>query len=763
MAGGNSARPRRRSAPRWAILSFTGLLSTLGGDALLRADETSSLDIAFAVAADRAPRPGERSIIVEGKLSATVDPDVELATDQSDEQLEPIADASEYEAESQPDLADSPVDAEPDLADPPTDEASIASDEPLIDEFPEDESASATDQAPIRTKAASTADTTGMQTASFNGVTPGVTTRAQLMEFWGEPLDDDKLAETLSFELNGFPQAVVDLDGDTVASIRVELPETIAAEDLTAKLGLADFRPAKMADEMGSLVSTTYPERGVTYHHSPDLGAMASDGSQIEPTPVDAVCEIVIRKVSAEAFVDRAHSCPEKDYLHRIEDLETALALDPKNSEYKFWLSEVKLAVGELAAAENFAAAVVESDPANDEYRLQWAKCLTQLARYDQAVAETRKILEGKSAPEVVRAAALEHMAQLAGFGSKETQERAIPIHNKAIELADKLAADNDVMLQAAAHQVLLDAHLAVAERISAGDWQQKEQFVGQWITRASGIAEQMVAGGEADVAVRIRVAQSALLAGGRLSPPIDPKPWIVEAEQAATELTPNLSDEKAREELNWQLGMAYFHAAEIQHRRGESELAVNYGEQAQQLLSPIAVARAEYPDTDYVMGRLNFQIGAVHAVHRNDHKSACKWYDKATASLLKPAPMTTLATPGHHGDALVSMGVSYWEIGKREKAYDLTKAGLEMIEQGVDEGILANDATLVAQGNLSAMAQALGKVELSTPAIESSVPQQVAEGRRPANRSQASRTNGRSPQPSVARRQTNEGNVRRR
>src|SRR4051794_1190748 len=100
MLGGNFARPRLRSARRWALLSFSGLLTAFGGSALSCAEEASSLDIAFAVAADRAPRPGERSIIVTERRSATVDPDVELVTDQSDDApLEPIADVSEYESQ----------------------------------------------------------------------------------------------------------------------------------------------------------------------------------------------------------------------------------------------------------------------------------------------------------------------------------------------------------------------------------------------------------------------------------------------------------------------------------------------------------------------------------------------------------------------------------------------------------------------------------------------------------------------------------------
>jgi hypothetical protein len=283
MAGGNSTKPRQRAARRWAILSFSSLL-TLGGGALACAEEATSLDIAFAVAADRDARPGERSIIVRGKSATTVDPDVELVTDQTDEPLEPIASVDEYEAESQPDLADPPAGAEPELADAPTVATDEASEEAVVDEFPEDGATAFAEDA-AEEVAANKWSESSLQTASFNGVTPGATTRAKVLEQWGDPLDEDLTAKTLSFELKGFPQTVVEFNGEQVASIRVELPEAIAAEDLTARLGLADFRPSKMVDEQGSLVSTTYPERGVTYHHSADLGAMASDEGDIEPTP----------------------------------------------------------------------------------------------------------------------------------------------------------------------------------------------------------------------------------------------------------------------------------------------------------------------------------------------------------------------------------------------------------------------------------------------------------------------------------------------
>jgi tetratricopeptide (TPR) repeat protein len=433
--------------------------------------------------------------------------------------------------------------------------------------------------------------------------------------------------------------------------------------------------------------------------------------------------------------------------------LETALKLDANNPQTLCKLAELKLAIGQAASAEKLAAKAAELAPENDVYRLQWSQCLKQLARYDRAVEETRAVLEGKTATPVIRAAALEHMGVLAALGSKEVQERAVPLHNKAIELADGLAASDEPAVATAANQILLNAHLSIAERIAVGDWQGKDEVVGQWISRASALAEQMIVTGQGDVSLRLQVAVSALTAGGRLQPPVDPKLWVAEAEQAAADYEATIDgDAHACDVMNWQLGMAYFHAAEIQHRRGEAALAIRYGELADATLSPLAEKRSELPDTRYALGRLYFQNGAVHAVHQHDHDMACQWYDRASTLLMEPVPFTTLANPGQHGDALVSMGVSYWEVGQRERAYELTEAGVQLVEQGVAEGLISAETLAVPQGNLNAMARALGKAELSTPQQATEDQTQMARKSRSSSRSQA-RTAGRSATSSGARR----------
>jgi tetratricopeptide (TPR) repeat protein len=703
MSGGKLKYVRTRCARQLA----SGLL---GG--LIAAPWALSLPPALA---------DERSIIVEAAEAADAVADAEpesdaaVATDQS--AIEPIALSSDLE----PELAETDAvatGAEPTLAEEYLDVVS-----PRKRDLPADDAQeTAADQAAsAESTAAKSKPALKIQASSFNGVTPGVTTRAELLRLWGEPLADAATGRSLVYKPTGFTAVSVALENDRVTSLRVELAAPGTTEQLIEKLSLASVRPAIVTNDEGQAITTAFPECGVTFVHGDAHGpAIVSDGDSSDAATAEQVEVIVLRDVEAEPFIRRAATSDARAYADRIADLETALRFDAKSAEARSLLAQAKLATGAAVEAETAAREAVDLEPRNDEYRLEWARCLKHLARYDQAVAQTRAVLESTTATPVLKAQALEQMGLLAALGSLTVQEQAVPLHNKAITLADTLAEDADPSVRAAAHQVLVSAHLAVAERIAAGDFKDKREFVGQWISRASALAEQMIESGEADVSLRLQVALSALSAGEKLASPIDPQPWIKEAEEAVAELTPHLEDELARAELQWQLGLAYLYATELSHRRGECDAAIKFGDLSASSLAKGKTCRRDMPDTEFVMGRLYFQIGAAYAVHRTDHTTACQWYDRAIDPLSQPMPFTALATPHLHGDALVSMAVSYWEIGDRERAYELTGAGVEMLEQGITEGLVKADALGVAQGNFVAMSKALGKIELETPAATS-------------------------------------------
>jgi hypothetical protein len=167
------------------------------------------------------------------------------------------------------------------------------------------------------------------------------------------------------------------------------------------------------------------------------------------------------------------------------------------------------------------------------------------------------------------------------------------------------------------------------------------------------------------------------------------------------------------------------------------------------------------------MLGRLYFQIGAVHAVLRGDHAEACKWYDRAIGPLAMPTPLTPLASPGSHGDALVSMAVSYWETGDRERAYEWTAAGAELVERAVAEGLLPREALEVPKNNYLAMARALGKIDLATPALAEDDQPRYVQGRQtsPTTNGASRAAGGRTQQQmrTATRRGPSPGPVRRR
>ncbi|MCG8448671.1 MAG: hypothetical protein MI725_03700 [Pirellulales bacterium] len=620
--------------------------------------------------------PGEQSIIVSTGKADIGESTIAIATDHEDQTLEPIANVSERV----PDLADSagPV---PDLANPSDTEA-IVEDAPA--EQPTD-------------------------VISFEGVTPGISHRREVFQAWGDPRSEETTAVVLKFRFEKFESVKASFDGDVVDAIAVRLDDPLPIETLINRLNLKGIHPAELTDENGVVLAQAYPERGVVLRLAADQprdvrSDMESDGRGVK--------EIVIQSIKAEAFILRAENEFSLHPSQSLQDLKVALQLDPTSAHANWLLAELEMKRGKVIAAERYAAEATEHEAENLAFRLQWARSLRLLARYDRAVKETRAVLQTPSLEPLIRAEALYEMGMLASLGSQDVAKSAVPLHQKAIEIADKLAAGEDPQVGRAANKLLVEAHLAIAVEIARGSWEQKEYTVPKWIERASALAEGLIAEDESQLKLRLQVAVSALAAAASLDKPIDPLLWIEEAEQTAKLLRKASNDPISRDQINWNLGLAYFQAAQIEHRRSEPESALRLGKLADAKLNELAKGRDELPDTGYLMGRLYFQIGAVHAVHEDDHHRACQWYDDAADRLLNPVPVTTMATPQQHGDALVSMGVSYWEIGNRQQAVKITESGVKLIEQAVSSGLLGDESLIIPYGNLAAMYEAQGKRE---------------------------------------------------
>ncbi len=525
---------------------------------------------------------------------------------------------------------------------------------------------------------------------AFYEVTPGFSSLSELKQHWGEPGGVVRREGGLiaKYSLDDFPRLEVELEGDRVTAIVVFLPEPIDAARAASALGLDAERGADVPDAEGRTVGRVFPERGVLF-------SLSAQGGRAR------VGQMVLEMPSAESFALRAEigrGTPQQ----KIADLDAALRLDD-DYPHALWLrAEALRKTRDFLRAEASAARAVTLAPDVPEYRLSWAGCLLALGRIDDAQREARTALDADDVPQIARARGLALMGELAGTDGAHDCQKAVELHVQAIQLADPLANDNHLPTRAAARDVLIHCHLAIARDIGWGEWQQKSNVVPMWIERAWEMAAPAPE-------TRLQVASGALRAWAGVQPATDPTRWIRHAREAARaqlEVTGDVADMKY---VHWRLGSAYFHALQIEHRRGKPDEALEYGRLAVDELELAAAAEPRTPADDYQVGWLFFQIGVVHAVHRGNHQEAVRWYEKAAPTLIRPGPLSAQYHPKRHGDALVSMAVSYWESGQREKGVELTKMGADVLQRAVEQGIAERTALAVPYGNLAAMHDAMG------------------------------------------------------
>ncbi len=538
--------------------------------------------------------------------------------------------------------------------------------------------------------------------AKFNGVQPGTSSPAEVRALWGEPgeVRDLEDGEILIYETAPFHRIDVVVTHDTVKMIKVELDELLPAEQLVKQLRLDKFEPASILNDAGEILGQIFPERGVLFMFEE---TQDTEGSK------RLVSHIVIEALDSAAFALRAENHLHGPYEKNIRDLQFALALDSKMAQAHWLLADIYLATGQADLAEFSAAEAFNLDPSNDAYRLRWARALEQLARYDDAVRETRAVLDDNDTPTIIQAQALQQMGRLAILGGSTIRSRAIPFQTKAIEMADSVATSKHLADRRAAKKVLVDAHLAIGREIADQDYRNKFETVSKWISRASGLAEDAIKKGDAGLELRLQVAEVALAILAELKPSVDPAPWIEEAQTAANSLVEEVDDLLWQQHIQWRLGVAYFQAVRIEHTRRRSTNALRYSQKAIDNLTEGAKNRQAVPNFEHLVGRLYFHIGAVYAVHQKNHEKAICWYDKAIPMLTTKAPVTKLALPHRHGEALVSMGVSYWSVGERSKGLELTQMGADLVEAEVANGLLNKEALVVPYGNLATMYKGMG------------------------------------------------------
>ncbi|HEX5471663.1 MAG TPA: hypothetical protein VFW73_07235 [Lacipirellulaceae bacterium] len=552
-------------------------------------------------------------------------------------------------------------------------------------------------------------DSIPFDAVKFQGIAVGKSTKHELVSSWGKPADSTQTPEgdVLIYRKSPFHaiEVLVGHDG-VVASIKITLAAPLEAKHLAQQLSLDRNDPVKITDDAEKPIGLAFPERGVLF--------LFSQSESI--TPVDSekasqpVSRVVIRPLDSHMFVLRAEQHLNGPYSQNINDLKTAITLDPEVAHAYFLLAKIYLATGQADQADAAAAEACDIEPKNAAFQLCRGQTRELLGQYDDSVLKVRAVLDREDLAPIDRAQALHQMARLASLGDGEIASKTISFEQRAIDVADKLATSNDPKVRHAAKQLLVEAHVYIAEEVARQSYNKKIESLSQWIGRASGLAEDYIAKDGGSVELRLFIAQHVLAALASFRPTLDPAPWVGEAEESAKELLAQSNDEMWQQHVKWELGIAYLNALRVEHTRRQTDTALKYGQEAIDNLAVGASCRQAVPSSEQTVGQLYFQMGAIYAVHKLDHATAIQWYDKAAPLLTSIRPASELYIPRREGEMLVSMGVSYWQVGNQTKALDLTQTGVGLVETSVENGVLAKSTLAVPYGNLATMYQQMGE-----------------------------------------------------
>ncbi|MEX2188320.1 MAG: tetratricopeptide repeat protein [Pirellulales bacterium] len=542
---------------------------------------------------------------------------------------------------------------------------------------------------------ASEGSKSNIDAAGLKGVTPGASTVEQLKAAWGEPKQTRGGAGIVEFtyEIPGFERVEAYAENDVVSYIVVKFQQPFPPDVVAQQLKFDGLEPVVIYDDGGKPLGQAFPERGVVFSFDPK-------------NPSAAVAQLLLEGINAEQFVARAESRANTRPEAALADLAEALTRDPKHHRGHYTRARILANFGQPTAALDAIEQAIRAQPGSAEYRLYQAQVLMRLGRFEEAGRVIEDTVATIPPPPHLKARAVCLQGDLAIIGPSRDVKQALKLHMQAIDLADGAASDAKAAVRREAKRVLVDAHLGAAHAISLGQWNKKESVVPKWLIKAGEAATDLVKNEGAEPYLKFDVARRALVAIAASQGAVDGSRVTQDFQKLGEHELAAAADPLVRSRVEWELAQGLYTGMQEAHARGQAGVATTLGEAAARHLSNVKPPRDEQ---DYLLGQINYRMGAEQAVFRNDHATAVKWYAKAIPLLEKPLPMSCIAETSKHGEALISMGVSFWQQGEHRQALELTGEGVHLVEQAVKTGLAETAQLEIPYANLANMHRELG------------------------------------------------------
>ncbi len=538
------------------------------------------------------------------------------------------------------------------------------------------------------------------QSATFLGVQPGTSNADVVVEKLGAPQKMTKVGSRTAhlYSVDELNHIEILFENDKVHSVEVSFSEPYPVDQVRELLAaeLQKARPVSFADEHGDVIGLMFPEKGLTLIYTP---------SEEPGIPSAMVKKIAILPITADPFVIRAKGYLEDSPSDSMNDLKAAIFYDPDNPESYWLLAQVELAGGDGATAMEHIQKALELDQTMPQYHITLAKTLMVMNRIEDAKMYLKEMLPLCEKYQHQKAVALCLLGDLYRQGAGVNCEQAYSYHKEALDIAIPLREHSNPTVRSTAREVLVNAQLGVVKDIALGNWDNKWSAIEKWFASVKEVLKdpEVVSKKRLIREYLFRVALCGLSAQSVITESSSIEPYIQDVLTATEELI-NVSDDPInRRKIQWESGCALFEAVQSYQRRKQYSAALKYGEPTVDMIEHGIEGRTSEADY-YLLSRLYFRLGAIHAIGMKNHRAAIVWFDRTLPIFDDILPGLGPEETGRVGEMLVSMGVSYWETDQKSEAIRLSELGLKKIKAAVDHGYLEMTALLIPYSNLSTM-----------------------------------------------------------
>lgn len=545
--------------------------------------------------------------------------------------------------------------------------------------------------------------------SSFQSITPGESTAAELTEKLGEPaatLDTDDTTVSL-YKIEPYERVGFIVRSGIVDSIYIQLLQPVGVDQFSRELGLDQTLAVSNVSDDGGQIELLWPDQGIA------MELAKSDDSTV-------ATRILFNQINAKGFLLRGTHRQWTDYAGSLSDARAAQHLAPNQTSAYVLEANVSLRLGLAEQARLALAKAQEITPDAVDCLLLKARIPKGVKYPSDFIQTLRQIRNNARLDDLTRAEAAFAMGELFLQVQPQDFRQATILHSEAIQRAKKASESEDLWTRLEAVRVMIDAHLAVAKDISHGEWsdEQKLSTVPKWVDIAWSLTEHLVKNDYHDPLLALHVVHRSLDALTNITAAPELATWVERADSEAQALLEKHQDADLIDRVRYEWGMALFHATACARKTAEPIDTMKLGERAHSVLKAqaqgdVSSLRWNTPEANSALAKLYFLLGNTQAIELTDHETAVKWYVLCLAHLESNGVRERVGDLWF-GERLVSMGLSHWQTGNKGEGIKLTKLGVRWIEESVNKNGTARQNLKIPYSNLAVMYKALGDNSLA-------------------------------------------------